>query len=249
MNRMDAAEILQLLATGELELEGYLPWSSNYTFLARVCADLDEVKAVYKPRRGERPLWDFVQGTLYRRERAAFLVSKALGWDLVPPTVLRDGPHGPGSLQLFIEHDPEIHYFTFEGHPRFRRPLQQIALLDMVINNADRKGGHVLLEETGDPTHPDRVWAIDHGVCFHSNYKLRTVIWEFSGQPIPPPLLADLAALKTKLSGNEEDLLFQLRQLLTGVEVTALQQRVARLLKQGRFWEPGVGRHYPWPPV
>ena len=143
----DNAEILQILQSGSIEIEGLLPWSSNYAFLVRVCDQDVELPAVYKPSRGERPLWDFPEGTLSFRERAAFLVSEALGWHLVPPTVLRDGKHGTGSVQLFIKHDPEQHYFSFEGQDLFRDPLQKMVLLDVIINNADRKGGHVIVEE------------------------------------------------------------------------------------------------------
>lgn len=249
------ADILHLLQDGTIELEGLLPWSSNYTFLVRVCpktveTQISEVQAVYKPRRGERPLWDFAQGTLCQREQAAFVISQALGWDLVPPTVIRKGPHGIGSIQLFVEHDPERHYFTLEGEPAYRRQLQQIALLDVVINNADRKGGHVLLEASSE-TNPsgERLWAIDHGICFHTEHKLRTVIWEFAGEPLPADLLADLVRLKEQLRATESVVVMQLKRLLTDAEVTALQKRLERLLKQGKFPSPGPGRHYPWPPV
>lgn len=254
MSEQATAGILHLLQRGTIELEGLLPWSSNYTFLIRICGQLaetgaGEVQAVYKPRRGERPLWDFTQGTLCQRERAAFLVSQALGWSLVPPTVIRKGPHGPGSVQLFVEHDPERHYFTLEGDASHQRQLQQIALLDVVINNADRKGGHVLLGVSSETGGSERLWAIDHGICFHTEHKLRTVIWEFAGQPIPANLLADLARLKEQLCGETQTLTTQLKDLLTSAEVNALQKRLERLIKQGRFLSPGPGRHYPWPPV
>jgi hypothetical protein len=157
MDGLAPADVLHMLQTGTLEIEGLLPWSSNYTFLVQVCGKLDngetkQFEAVYKPRRGERPLWDFAQGTLCSRERAAFLTSSALGWHLTPPTILREGPHGLGSVQLFIPHDPESHYLTFEGNPAYRTQLQQIVLFDILINNADRKSGHVLLQEAGFQT-------------------------------------------------------------------------------------------------
>lgn len=254
MSEQTTAEILHLLQRGTIELEGLLPWSSNYTFLIRVCSQpaashAGEVQAVYKPRRGERPLWDFAQGTLCQRERAAFLVSQALEWNLVPPTVVRKGPHGPGSIQLFVEHDPERHYFTLEGDATHRQQLQQIALLDVVINNADRKGGHVLLGASGETNDCERLWAIDHGICFHTEHKLRTVIWEFAGQPIPADTSADLVRLKEQLGGETRTLATQLKDLLTGAEVVAMQKRLERLIKQARFPSPGPGRHYPWPPV
>ena len=251
MSRPGTSDILKLLQTGSIELEGLLPWSSNYSFLVRVQGDLagqpdQEMVAVYKPREGERPLWDFASGTLCQREVAAFLVSNALSWDLIPPTVLRPGPHGIGSVQQFIEHDPECHYFTFEGSPAFRPVLQQIVLLDAIINNADRKGGHVLIQEADDGAQTDRLWAIDHGVCFHSEYKLRTVIWEFAGASIPAELLADLAALQTILRPK---LYPQLQELLSKTELLGLEKRLDRIIQRQTFIKPGPGRHYPWPPV
>lgn len=197
MNGEERAEILKILQSGRMETEGLLPWSSNYAFLVQVYEAASELRAVYKPSRGERPLWDFPTGALSYREYAAFLISDELGWNLVPPTVIRDGEHGSGSVQLFIEHDPNQHYFSFEGQPEFRTPLQKIVLLDVVINNADRKGGHVIIEESSGNEDiagtdgPGRLWGIDHGICFHHDNKLRTVIWEFAGMEIPESLLSD----------------------------------------------------------
>lgn len=244
-------------------MEGLLPWSSNYTFLTHICLDEQQVQAVYKPRRGERPLWDFTQGALCQREVAAFIVSEALGWNLVPPTVLRNGPHGPGSVQFFVEHDPEHHYFTFEGEPAYRLQLQQLVLFDVLINNADRKSGHVLLEtasatssiiiirkpEVAESAEDRRLWAIDHGICFHTDHKLRTVIWEFAGESIPANLLNDLNRLKEQLCDTTTPLYTQLKELLTLPEIGALRNRLDRLLKRTTFPHPGPGRHYPWPPV
>lgn len=255
---MSTAVILHHLQTGQLELDGVLPWSSNYAFLGRVCAESVELPVVYKPRRGERPLWDFAQGTLCLREQAAFLVSEALGWHIVPPTVLRKGQHGLGSVQLFIEHDPERHYFTFEGESIFRTQLQRIVLFDVLINNADRKSGHVLLqvdqaqvelEARHDDNPSQRLWGIDHGICFHTDPKLRTVIWEFAGTAVPPQLLAELDALRGQMRKKNSPLMDQLRDLLTQRELNALQQRLNTLIDRGDFPNPGPGRHYPWPPV
>lgn len=243
---MDIAKTLALLQTGNLDVEGLLPWSSNYTFLVQICDEAHTVQAVYKPRRGERPLWDFTQGTLCLRERAAFLVSDALGWQLVPPTVLRQGPNGLGSVQLFVEHDPNRHYFTFEGERQYRPQLQQIVLFDILINNADRKSGHVLLEETASQP---RLWCIDHGICFHSEYKLRTVIWEFAGQPVPAQLLQDLRQFQKRLLSDQDTLSHQLQELLSPAEFGAMRRRLDGVIRQGVFREPGAGRHYPWPPV
>lgn len=232
--------ILELLRQGELSSEGLLPWSSNYTFLMRVCGADEEIQAVYKPRRGERPLWDFPSGTLCSRECAAFILSQAAGWHLVPPTVLRRGPQGVGSLQWFVPHNPEEHYFTFEG--QFPDQVQRMVLFDVLVNNADRKSGHVLLGES------NRLWGIDHGICFHPDYKLRTVIWEYAGIPIPPDQLAELAELQQTLALSQP-LRHELAQHLRPEEITAIENRLAQLLQAGKFPEPGPGRHYPWPLV
>ncbi|MCP4360856.1 MAG: SCO1664 family protein [Chloroflexi bacterium] len=259
---MDTAVYLPLLQLGTMEIEGLLPWSSNYSFLARICPNeavnraigreeanrLGDVQVVYKPRRGERPLWDFPQGTLYQRERAAFVMSEALGWNLVPPTIVRNAEHGIGSVQLFIDHDPECHYLTFEGEPAFARPLQQITLFDVLINNADRKAGHVLVAEQTNPDIDGRLWIIDHGICFHSEYKLRTVIWEFAGLPIPAALLADLQQLLKNLTAKTE-LHHELEKLLSRREFVALKKRTQQIFQSGKHIVPGPGRHYPWPPV
>lgn len=223
-----------VLSTGDVEVLGLLPFSSNYTFLARVRGD-SEVHAVYKPIRGERPLWDFPHGTLARREVAAFVVSEAAGWGLVPETVLRDdGPLGPGSLQLFVEHDPERHYFTFESEARAEE-LMLFALFDAVINNADRKAGHVIEDGTG------RLWAVDHGVTFHVEPKLRTVVWAFAEKAIPEALVSDLRRLAAELDRGV------LGDLVTDEEVAATKDRVASLVSGERFPAPSVVYPLPWP--
>lgn len=250
-----AVNVLPLLQTGSLELVGLLPWSSNYTFLVKITGtlgdepELVEIEAVYKPRRGERPLWDFASGTLCQRERAAYVTSSALGWAIVPPTVLREGPHGLGSVQRFVDHDPERHYLTFEGDATYRLQLQQIALFDILVNNADRKSGHVLLQAEANADGSDRLWAIDHGICFHAEPKLRTVIWEFAGQPIPDELRHNLALFQEALGDTTNSTRVELAQLLTDLEIRALQKRAERLLNEGKFCQPGPGRHYPWPPI
>ncbi|MEO8422343.1 MAG: SCO1664 family protein [Actinomycetota bacterium] len=227
------------LVSGELELLGLLPNSSNYTFLARATTGDDQVLVVYKPRRGEIPLWDFPEGTLCRREVAAYVVARELGWPNVPPTVLREGPEGLGSAQLFVEFDPSQHYFTLEGThaAEFRR----VALFDMVVNNADRKGGHCLLDPGGT------IWVVDHGVCFNEEPKLRTVIWEHVGESIPGELLDDVRALQERSRTGE--LRTELDELLSAEELVALDDRIDAVLAAGRFPEPGPGRPYPWPPV
>ncbi len=249
MNDTALDEMLPLLQNGRVEIEGLLPWSSNYAFLVRVCDGPREVGAVYKPQRGERPLWDFPQGTLCLREQAAFVISRALGWHLVPPTVLREAQHGLGTVQLYVDHDPARHYFTIEGSAALRPQLQRIALLDVLINNADRKAGHVLIEETEETAEPARLWGIDHGICFHVDAKLRTVIWEFGGTPIPAALKADLDGVRQQLDTTGDPLRATLAELLSPAEMEALGYRLIRLIDRANFPKPGAGRHYPWPPV
>ncbi|HEY3290191.1 MAG TPA: SCO1664 family protein [Anaerolineae bacterium] len=243
---------LELLSNGEIETEGLLPWSSNYTFLVKIMgeigdpgphADIIEVKAVYKPRRGESPLWDFPEGTLCLRELAAYLVSNALGWDLIPPTVLRSGPHGIGMVQLYIENDPDQHFFTFRDNPSYCEQLQRLSLFDLIANNADRKSGHCLLDADG------HVWAIDHGITFNVDYKLRTVIWDFAGQTIPTELTADMRRLYDDI-GSKKPLGQALRQLLDESEVAALKRRIMSLIEMKHYPGPNRSqRSIPWPPV
>ena len=217
-----------------------MPWSSNHTYLARVCRDGAETLAIYKPRLGERPLWDFPTGTLCQRETASYVLSEALGWSIVPFTLLRDGPAGPGMIQQFVDHDPGNHYFTLrEAHPdRFR----QFALFDVVANNADRKSGHCLVGPDG------HIWGIDHGLTFHYALKLRTVIWDYEGEPIPEPLLADLARVAADLDGDGE-WSQRLRQLLAGEEMVAARGRLEWLLENRVFPPPFTDYPYPWPMV
>jgi uncharacterized repeat protein (TIGR03843 family) len=229
------------LVTGEIEVLGALPESSNAALLVRCVTADDPVLAVYKPERGEAPLWDFPDGTLHRREVAAFEVARALGWPRVPPTVLRDGPFGPGSVQRFITFDPAEHFFTLEvAHAdTFRR----VALFDLAVNNADRKGGHCLLDEDGE------IWVIDHGVCFAVEPKLRTVIWTFVDEPLPADAADDLARVRRELEPGGE-LGAALSALLAPDEVAATADRIDRLLAAGRFPEPAPGvRPFPWPPI
>jgi hypothetical protein len=229
---------LRLLAEGEIEPLGRIPWASNATLLARVCQDDLAGLAIYKPERGERPLWDFPPG-LYRREVAAYLVSEALGWGLVPPTVVRPaGPFGAGSLQLFVDSHDGVTAFELldQRHPAM--PL--VAAFDVVINNADRKGGHTLSGTAG------QVWAIDHGVCFNALPKLRTVIWEFAGERLADELAVDLLRLAVELDGG---LGAELAELLDREEIAALAGRIAGLAEAGVYPEPTSPHPYPWPLV
>jgi uncharacterized repeat protein (TIGR03843 family) len=226
---------LTLLRSGEIELKGRLPWSSNATFLVQVCLDGTSGLAVYKPLRGERPLWDYPEG-LYRREVAAYLVSEALGWGLVPETVVRDGPLGPGSLQRFVDADFSEHYFTLLERPEHHDALKAVCTFDLVLNNGDRKSGHCLLGVDG------RLWAIDHGLCLHTDPKLRTVIWDFAGQPVPEDRLEALARLAASPPPT-------LAGLVPDAEVEALAARAAAVVRRPVFPPVRSPRAYPWPLV
>jgi uncharacterized repeat protein (TIGR03843 family) len=229
----------ELLESGEMELLGRMPWSSNATFLVKLERGGVESLAIYKPRKGERPLWDFPRGTLCDREVAAHLVSEALGWGIVPLTILRDGPAGIGMVQRFVDHDPEEHFFTLrEG---FADTFRRFALLDVIINNADRKSGHCLRERGSD-----HIWGIDHGVSFHTAIKLRTVIWDYEGQPISE---ADLAALQRLGERLDADLGRELTVLLSNAERQAAQDRLEWLLAERVFPQPLTEYPYPWPMV
>lgn len=238
-------EVLDILNRGLISIKGEFLWGSNYTFLVEIEWEGEHWPAVYKPTRGERPLWDFPPATLAKREVAAYLVSQSLGWDLVPPTVYRRrAPFGPGSIQLFVEHDPEYHYFTFSAEDRQR--LRPVALFDIVINNADRKGGHILKDTQG------RLWLIDHGICFHVEDKLRTVVWDFAGEPIPSNLCSDLSRLLDELgeTNSVTPLVRTLSSYLHRDEIQALRQRVKRLLAEGHFPLPDPYRRaMPWPRI
>lgn len=227
---------LTFLAEAEIEVEGRMPYSSNATFLVNLCLHGDTAQAIYKPTRGERPLWDFPPG-LHKREVAAFVLSESLGWGIVPPTVLRDGPYGEGSLQWFVEANFDEHYFTLhESRPDLHDQLQRICVFDVIANNTDRKGGHCLLGTDG------KVYGIDHGVCFAADFKLRTVIWEFGGEAIPDHILRDIAPVA---AGPPPEL----SDLLEPAEVLAVQRRAALLIERARFPVDVTGRRYPWPLV
>lgn len=238
-DRSGTHRVLALLSNGEVEIRGRMPWSSNATFLVDVRHDGATLPAIYKPHRGERPLWDFPDG-LHLREVAAFRLSDALGWSVVPATVARtEGPLGPGSLQRFVSADFAQHYFTLLERPELHGALRTICAFDLVANNADRKGGHCLYDEDG------HVWGIDNGLCFHVDPGLRTVIWEFGGEPIPEALLADL----DRFAGGDGDDA-GLSELLQPEEVAATRRRAAAAVRYGRFPDPGQSRRaYPWPLV
>lgn len=239
---LSVGEVLALLAKGDIEVQGLMPWSTNYTLLVTVRDGNLEGLAVYKPRRGERPLWDFPRGTLCQREFAAFLLSEALGWSLVPPTVLRDGPYGYGSVQLYIDCDQDAHLFTMQKEGGYEDQLARLAAFDILSNNADRKSGHCLKGTDG------RLWAIDHGICFHAEPKLRTVLWDFAGEPICEEIMADLRALREEVR-NGGRFIRALEGLLAPEEVRAFRRRLDRLIETGCYPDPGAARSIPWPPV
>lgn len=240
---VEIERVITLLQRGKIKRGmGRLRWSTNYTTVVQVKDAELETLAVYKPQTGERSLWDFPDGTLCYREVAAFVISEALEWGIVPPTVLRqDGPEGVGSLQLFIQHDPEINYFSLDDS--FVPQLLLMALFDCMVNNADRKGGHVLVDAQG------KMWGIDHGICFHPYPKLRTVIWDFAGQPIPNELLQDVSRVVETICDPSTELSLTLQKLLSSDEIEAMNKRANRLMTVKKYPHPGPGPSYPWPPV
>lgn len=239
---LEGEDLLEILQTAPFDLEGEFVWGSNYTFLVRIQTEAESLLGVYKPAQGEQPLWDFPHHTLAHREVAAFIVSHALGWDLVPPTAYReDGPFGEGSLQIFIEHDPDYHYFTLKEEDR--PLLRSVALFDCLVNNADRKGGHIIFDQN------HHMWLIDHGICFHVEDKLRTVVWDFAGEPIPHRLLADLEAFRARLD-EDPSLLAPLREHLSGEEIEALKARADYLMAHKHYPLPPTDRRsFPYPPL
>lgn len=228
---------------GTLELKGQFTLGSNYTFFVSVSHAQHTIPAVYKPQKGEQPLWDFPENTLSGREVAAYLVNEALGWDIIPFTIFREnGPYGPGSLQQFIDYDPNYHYFTFE--PEDKERLRPVVLFDLLTNNADRKGSHIFFEkETG------HLYAIDHGLCFNEDEKLRSVIWDFAGERFSPQLVTALDGLRPCLQPSAP-LYSALSHYLSPDEIAALDLRAENLLLLGRFPSPPKNRRvYPYPPL
>lgn len=236
------ATLLTHLKKGEIDVSGQFMWGSNYTFLCNLTYQDETIQAVYKPTRGERPLWDFPSETLAGREVAAFLVSEAGGWQMVPPTIFRaDAPAGPGSLQFYIEHDPEYQFFAFTPEDKAR--TRPVVLFDAVVNNTDRKGGHILVGEDR------KFWLIDHGVCFHVQPKLRTVIWDFAGMPLTEAEHTQLETLRDRLLSDPQ-LHEDLNEYLSHREILAMVTRINDLLENGCFPYPDASRpSMPWPPV
>ena len=236
LNTPDGGDNVDAIITyGDIELIGRMPWSSNATFLAEATLDGNSTRVIYKPHIGERPLWDFHDG-LWKREVAAYELSNALGWEVVPFTVSReDAPHGIGSVQRFIDADFEQHYFTMLEDEETHDQLQRMAVFDFVCNNTDRKGGHCLIDADG------HIWGIDNGLSFHAEFKLRTVIWDFGGEVIDDELLADLQSLvDTGLSD-------EVKGLLGTFERDAVLGRARALIREGVLPIDESGHRYPWP--
>jgi uncharacterized repeat protein (TIGR03843 family) len=244
---------VDVLRDGAMSIDGRMPWSSNATFLVTLSFESDEsadealaagraVKAIYKPHKGERPLWDFPSG-LYQREVAMYELAAFLGWDVIPRTVRRDGDFGVGSVQLFVDADFDQHYFTLMEAMDTRKALlpslRTLATLDLLANNADRKSGHVLVDGN------DGIWGIDHGLCFHEEFKLRTVMWDFAGDRIPKLLSADIARLADATPGS----LGPLDELLDDEEIRVLIERAQKLVRKPTFPAPHSDYAYPWPMV
>jgi len=235
-----STDLIDSLTHGEIDIQGQFMLGSNYTFLVTIRFDGQEISAVYKPQRGEQPLWDFPAASLAGREVAAYLVSEALGFGSVPLTILRDGPLGLGALQQYIDYNPNYHYFTFS--PADLARLRPVALFDLLINNADRKGSHMLVQKR-----TRKLFLIDHGLCFHTEDKLRTVIWDFAGEPFPPELITTLKTFRNTLSRNLAGLL---SSYLLPEEITALDERARSLLSECRFPDPPADRRaFPYPPL
>ncbi len=239
MTGLERDAALRLLEYGTLTVQGRIVTASNASFLGTVTDGISSLTCVYKPVRGERPLEDFPDGTLWKRERAAYLVSEATGWDIVPPTVTRtDGPFGEGMAQLWIDVDENVDVWKMVNEPDDR--MRRIALFDAAVNNADRKGGHLL------PAPGGHVYGVDHGICFAAEPKLRTILWDWRGDPIAPDELDVLRSLRAKLDGP---LCEALRRLIAPVEIRALNARVDRLLRTKVFPQPDPYRMaVPWPP-
>jgi uncharacterized repeat protein (TIGR03843 family) len=241
----DLPKVRDVLLEAAVEETALLAAGSNYVFLLRMRhSEAGEGYAVYKPRDGEAPLSDFPDGSLYRREYAAYVVSEALDWGLIPPTVIREDGlgHGIGALQLFIEHDPAQHFFTLHEDPARIDTMKRIAVFDWLTNNADRKGGHCLV------AHDGRIWCIDQGLTFHADPKLRTVIWDFQGQPVPPHLADEVRAFGDRLR-QDTALRADLLELITEREYEALEQRVEAIDRLRVYPPPPAYRPYPWPMI
>lgn len=239
---MDKLAILNDLQYGEIDLEGQFLRGSNGTFLVVVRLAGNRLQAVYKPMAGEQPLWDFPHGTLCRREVAAFIFDESIGWNLVPPTVFRrKAPLGAGSLQAFIPHNPQYHYLNMTTERTGFR--QKVLLFDYMLNNADRKAGHFIMDDQ------QHIWLIDHGLTFNEQEKLRTVAWDYAGEEIPSDLQEDIQKVLVELD-SQDGVRRQMTSLLSTNEINALIRRMKDLLEKGTYPVPSVNRRVvPWPPI
>jgi len=229
----DGPTATDIIRHGEITSYQLAPLGSNYTFVVTIEMDGNESLAIYKPKEGEAPLWDFPSGTLYIREYAAYLLSEVLGWNIIPFTIIRDGPYGIGSVQQFVEHDPKQNYYTLQDGCADQ--LRVIACFDLVANSTDRKANHLLMGDSG------KIWSIDHGLTFHAEMKVRTVIWDFSSEPIPAPLLDSLTELRERLDSPVDSLPSQLKELVTLLpeeEVEGLRRRLDWILEERIY--PGL---------
>ena len=229
----DGPTATDIIRDGEIVSYQLTPLGSNYTFVITIEMDGNESLAIYKPKEGEAPLWDFPSGTLYKREYAAYLLSEILGWNIVPFTIIRDGPYGVGSVQQFVEHDPKQNYYTLEDGCADQ--LRVIACFDLIANSTDRKANHLLMGDGG------KIWSIDHGLTFHAEMKVRTVIWDFSSEPIPEPLLNSLTDLRERLDSPVDPLPCRLNELVTLLpveEVDGLKRRLDWVLEERIY--PGL---------
>ncbi|MBV9120968.1 MAG: SCO1664 family protein [Chloroflexi bacterium] len=230
-------DVLHLLSSGDMTACELIPWGSNYTFAVRLECDGASALGVYKPVRGEAPLWDFPRNTLYLREHAAYVLAQLIGWDFIPPTIIRDGQHGIGSVQLFVEHEATDYFHFREEHCD---ELRRMCLFDVIANNADRKAGHCLKGVDG------KLWGIDHGLTFNVQPKLRTVIWDFGGEPVPRQLVDDLLDFRTD-SGRLKELYSRLGECLDKQELAVLLKRIDLIIAEPVFPAPYSRRAVPWP--
>ncbi|MCH7801203.1 MAG: SCO1664 family protein [Chloroflexi bacterium] len=236
---LSESDALPLLQSGEITGGHRMPWGSNYTFLVWIDAGPGKyLRAIYKPRDGEKPLWDFPSGTLYKREYATFILSRILGWPDVPLTLVRDGPYGVGSVQLYVECDPEVTYFDMVSDRA--EELRPFAVFDLLVNNADRKAGHCILGTDR------RIWSIDHGLTFHISFKLRTVMTEFWGEAIPDPLLKDMENLLARLDSQDSETKL-LIQHVESQEIQALSRRILTMLEDPVLPQLDPYQNVPWP--
>ena len=230
----------EILRNGEFEslTENYL--GTNSVFICSIRHENIILKVVYKPLKGEAPLHDFQYGTLFMREMASYLISQHLGWEIIPLTIIRDGPYGLGTVQLYIDHNPDKDYFSIRSHRKER--LKQIAVFDIITNNADRKASHFLIDDY------NHVWGIDHGLTFNIEYKLRTIVWDFINEPFSREIISQLESLKIEMSSDSK-LLKEIGTLLTQNEIQALIDRLEVMLEIPSFPTPSLGRNIPWPPI